>query len=389
VFRRRRPVDDGRGAWARIAAGVMRRPVLVLVAVTVGLLVLASPFLGVKWGSVDHRILPHDAPSYVATEKLAEEFGSETSTATIVLDGTDPTDVRAYTRDVEWVDGVTAVQPVADDGEVTLLRASWEGNSQTQRSQDLLVDLRDVEPASGEALVAGLTAETVDLEASVAEHLLWMGLVVLVVMVVLLFLAFGSVVLPFKAIVMNALSITASFGVVTWIFSDGNLEGPLDFTSQGFLDLTNPILMLAILFGLSMDYEVFLLSRIREQWDATHDNDLAVATGVQKTGGIITSAALLLMVVIGAFSFSDVLFMKMIGVGMLVAIAVDATVVRALLVPATMKLLGRWNWWAPGPLLRWWERHGFREEPSDARAVTRAGSEGAEPSLVQAGNPHH
>ncbi len=383
VFRRRRPVEDGSGAWARIAAGVMRRPVLVLVAVTAGLLVLASPFLGVKWGSVDHRILPHDAPSYVATEKLADEFGSETSTATVVLDGTDPADVRTYTRDVEAVDGVTAVQPVADDGDVTLLRASWEGNSQTQRSQDLLVDLRDVEPASGEALVAGLTAETVDLEASVAEHLLWMGLVVLVVMVVLLFLAFGSLVLPFKAVLMNALSITASFGVVTWIFSDGNLEGPLDFTSQGFLDLTNPILMLAILFGLSMDYEVFLLSRIREQWDATHDNDLAVATGVQKTGGIITSAALLLMVVIGAFSFSDVLFMKMIGVGMLVAIAVDATVVRALLVPATMKLLGRWNWWAPGPLLRWWERYGFREEPSDARAVTPAGSDDADPSLVQ------
>ena len=216
-------------------------------------------------------------------------------------------------------------------------------------------------PASGEALVGGPTAETIDLEASVAAHLLWMALVVLVVMVVLLFLAFGSLVLPLKAVLMNALSITASFGVVTWIFSDGNLEGPLDFTSQGFLDLTNPILMLAILFGLSMDYEVFLISRIREQWDATHDNDLAVATGVQKTGGIITSAALLLMVVIGAFSFSDVLFMKMIGVGMLVAIAVDATVVRALLVPATMKLLGDWNWWAPGPMLRWWERHGFRE----------------------------
>jgi uncharacterized membrane protein YdfJ with MMPL/SSD domain len=196
-----------------------------------------------------------------------------------------------------------------------------------------------------------------------------MVLIVVVVMFVLLFLAFGSLVLPVKAVLMNALSITASFGIVTWIFSDGNLEGPLDFTSQGFLDLTNPILMLAILFGLSMDYEVFLLSRVREQWDAGvgttplgRRNDVAVATGVQKTGRIITSAALLLIVVIGAFSFSDVLFMKMIGVGMLVAIAIDATVVRALLVPATMKLLGRWNWWAPGPLRRWWERYGFREE---------------------------
>ena len=214
---------------------------------------------------------------------------------------------------------MTAVQPVADEGEVSVLRAlgrqlpdpgaprTWSATSATSS------------PASGEALVGGLTAETVDLEASVADHLPWMGLVVLVVMVVLLFLAFGSLVLPFKAVLMNALSITASFGVVTWIFSDGNLEGPLDFTSQGFLDLTNPILMLAILFGLSMDYEVFLLSRVREQWDATGDNDVAVATGVQKTGRIITSAALLLMVVIGAFSFSDVLFMKMIGVGMLVA----------------------------------------------------------------------
>jgi trehalose monomycolate/heme transporter len=192
------------------------------------------------------------------------------------------------------------------------------------------------------------------------------------VMFVLLFLAFGSVVLPFKAVLMNVLSITASFGVVTWIFSNGNLEGLLDFTSQGFLDLTNPILMLAILFGLSMDYEVFLLSRIREQWDAgagddvtpSRRNEIAVATGLQKTGRIITSAALLLIVVIGAFSFSEVLFMKMIGVGMVVAIAVDATVVRALLVPATMKLLGAWNWWAPGPMVRWWERHGFHEEPS-------------------------
>jgi uncharacterized membrane protein YdfJ with MMPL/SSD domain len=232
-----------------------------------------------------------------------------------------------------------------------------------------------VTPASGEALVGGVTAETVGLEQSVADHLPWMALVVVVVMVVLLFVAFGSLVLPVKAVLMNVLSIAASFGVVTWIFSDGNLEGLLGFESQGFLDLTNPILMLAILFGLSMDYEVFLLSRVREEWDATGDNDRAVSTGVQKTGRIITSAALLLGVVIGAFSFSGVLFMKMIGVGMLVALLIDATVVRALLVPATMKLLGRWNWWAPAPMVRWWERHGFREEgpaePSTGAAEAR------------------
>jgi uncharacterized membrane protein YdfJ with MMPL/SSD domain len=362
-FRRRaEAVEDGQGAWARIAAGVMRRPVTVLVVVTVGLIALASPFLGVKWGSVDHKILPPDSEAYVAAEKLATDFGPQTASASLLLDGTDEADVAAYAREAEAVDGVTAVQPMAAADGVTLLRAEWEGSSQSEASQDLVRALREVTPASGEALVGGITAETVDLEQSVADHLPWMALVVVVVMVVLLFVAFGSLVLPVKAVLMNVLSIAASFGVVTWIFSDGNLEGLLGFESQGFLDLTNPILMLAILFGLSMDYEVFLLSRVREEWDATGDNDRAVSTGVQKTGRIITSAALLLGVVIGAFSFSGVLFMKMIGVGMLVALLIDATVVRALLVPATMKLLGRWNWWAPAPMVRWWERHGFREE---------------------------
>jgi RND superfamily putative drug exporter len=177
----------------------------------------------------------------------------------------------------------------------------------------------------------------------------------------LLFWAAGSVVLPLKAVAMNALSISGSFGVVAWIVAGGHLESLLGFESAGYLDATQPILMLAILFGLSMDYEVFLLSRVREQWDLTHQNTQAVAVGLQKTGRIITSAALLLAVVIGAFGTSGIVFMKMIGIGMLVALIVDATVVRALLVPATMKLLGAANWWAPGPLRRFWERFGLRE----------------------------
>ena len=228
-------------------------------------------------------------------------------------------------------------------------------------------------PEGSDVLVGGLTADTVDLLSSLSSHLPWMALIIAAVMLVLLFLAFGSLVLPIKAIVMNLLSICASFGVITWIFANGNLEGFLNFTSTGFLDATQPIFMLAILVGLSMDYEVFLLSRIREQWDLTHDNELAVATGLQRTGRIITSAALLLAVVIGAFSTSGVVFMKMIGVGMLVALLVDATIVRSLLVPATMALLGRWNWWAPGPMRRWWERHGFRENDSHARREGAAG----------------
>ncbi len=216
-------------------------------------------------------------------------------------------------------------------------------------------------PGDTEVLVGGVTAETVDLLTSLEAHLPWMALIIAVVMLVLLFVAFGSLVLPLKAIAVNLLSISASFGVITWIFADGHLEGLLGFTSTGFLDATQPIFMLAILVGLSMDYEVFLLSRVREEWDRTHDNTRAVAAGVQHTGRIITSAALLLGVVIGAFSASGIVFMKMIGVGMLVALLVDATIVRTILVPATMKLLGRWNWWAPAPMARWWEKYGLHE----------------------------
>jgi trehalose monomycolate/heme transporter len=361
-WRRHRPVvvDDAHGRWAALARGVMRRPWLVIAGTVTFLLFLASPFLNATWGSVDYRVLPPDAPAHVAADKLSD-FGAETSTASLLVQGASKAEVAAYAEQVAEVDGVTDVQPVATEGDATLLRATWAGNSQTEQSQAVVKDIREVQPASGEVLVGGQSAETVDLIESVGAHLPWMALIVAVVMLVLLFVAFGSLVLPVKAIVMNLLSITAAFGVVTWIFAEGHLSGLLDFTPQGFLDATNPILMLAILFGLSMDYEVFLLSRIREQWDRTGDNDLAVATGVQKTGRIITSAAVLLAVVIGAFALSGIVFMKMLGIGMLVALLIDATVVRAMLVPATMKLLGRWNWWAPAPMLRWWEKHGFRE----------------------------
>jgi RND superfamily putative drug exporter len=368
ALRRHRPggpvaVASDHGAWARLAHSVMRRPVLYLVAITVGLLAIGSPFLGVKWGSVDYRVLPADAPAHVAAEMLNTEFGgTEVSEANVLLTGADQGDVTSYAGSLDDVDGVLRVLPVDQSGSTALLRVAWEGNSQTEASQQMVRTLRDVPPPDGtEALIGGLAANTVDLLDSVGSHLPWMGLIVVGVMLVLLFLAFGSVVLPVKAVLMNALSITASFGVVTWIFAEGHLEGLLGFESPGYLDATQPILMLAILFGLSMDYEVFLLSRVREQWDRTHDNTVAVATGVQKTGRIITSAALLLAVVIGAFGASGIVFMKMVGIGMLVALLIDATVVRALLVPATMKLLGSWNWWAPAPMARWWERHGISE----------------------------
>ena len=379
-WRHGRPVATGsdHGAWARIAHAVMRRPLAVIGAVTVGLLAMAAPFLGATWGSVDYRVLPEDAPAHEAAEVLNTQFGPETSTANLLLTDTSGPAVSTYRNDVADVPGVLAVEPVDQEGSTYLLRATWEGNSQTTASQQVVEDIRAVAPPTGDVLVGGLSADTVDLLDSIGSRLPWMGLIVVGVMLVLLFLAFGSLVLPVKAVLMNALSITASFGVVTWIFADGNLEGLLGFESPGYLDATQPILMLAILFGLSMDYEVFLLSRVREQWDAGHDNTAAVALGVQKTGRIITSAALLLAVVIGAFGTSGIVFMKMIGVGMLVALLLDATVVRALLVPATMKLLGGLNWWAPAPMRRWWERHGVRESEPAPPAVEEA-------SLVTAG----
>jgi uncharacterized membrane protein YdfJ with MMPL/SSD domain len=363
-WRRHRPVavNNDHGAWARLANAVMRRPVVVMVVVVTALLVVASPFLAVKWGSVDYRVLPPDSPAHVAAVELNNDFGAERSTANLVLETTDRAGIASYVAKVKEVPGVVDVRTLDRQDGVTLLRAGWAGNSQTQASQHVVKAIRAIPgPAGEDVLVGGLTADTVDLLGSIEDHLPWMALIIAMVMLVLLFLAFGSLVLPVKAFVMNLLSISASFGVITWIFAEGHLEGPLDFTSAGFLDATQPIFMLAILVGLSMDYEVFLLSRIREQWDLTHDNTLSVATGVQRTGRIITSAALLLAVVIGAFSMSGIVFMKMIGIGMLVALLVDALIVRSLLVPATMKLLGRWNWWAPRGMSRWWERYGLRE----------------------------
>jgi len=224
-------------------------------------------------------------------------------------------------------------------------------------------------PPGAEVLVGGQAAQLTDLLDSLASRLPWMGLLVAAMTALLLFLAFGSVLLPFKAILMNAVSIGASFGAVVFIFQDGHLAGLLGFTSTGYVEASQLILMLAILFGLSTDYELFLLSRVREEWDRTGDNTTAVANGLAKTGRIITSAAALLVIVVGGFATGGITFIKMIGVGMIVAIVVDATIVRALLVPATMRLLGRANWWAPGVLRRFYGRYGLRESDPAPVAV--------------------
>jgi RND superfamily putative drug exporter len=229
--------------------------------------------------------------------------------------------------------------------------------------------------AGAEVLVTGQTAGFEDLLTSLGENAPTAIAFVVIATLVLLFLAFGSIVLPIKAVLMNVLSLGATVGVLVWGFQDGNLAGLLGFTETGTIEATQPVLILAIAFGLSMDYEVFLLSRIREEWDLTGDNTRAVAAGLQRSGSIITSAALLLLVVFLAFATSGITFIQMVGIGVAAAIVVDATIVRALLVPATMRLLGPANWWLPGPLQRVHNRFGLRETSVAHETVADAPAE--------------
>jgi RND superfamily putative drug exporter len=362
-------VADG-GVWARIANSVMRRPVLYAVGVTALLLVLATPFAKVQFGGVDERVLPPGTESRVVSERLVAEFGaSGIDPIRVLVTGVSSDTAQEFADRVTTVAGVRDTVVTAQQGDATLFTVKYDGAENSPQAREIVQGIRALDrPAGAEVLVGGATASVVDQLSGLQDRLPWMALLVAGITFVLMALAFGSVVLPLKAIVMNLISIGAAFGVVVWIFQDGHLSGPLNFTSTGYVEASQPILMLAILFGLSMDYEVFLLSRIREQWDHLGDNTAAVASGVQRTGRIITAAALLLIVVIGAFATSGITFIKMIGVGMLVALVVDATLVRLLLVPATMRLLGRANWWAPRFLGGLHRRYGFLESDEPAPA---------------------
>ncbi|MFI7605487.1 MMPL family transporter [Micromonospora sp. NPDC049366] len=354
------------GAWARIARSVMRRPVPYLVGVALLLTLLATPFLRITFGGFDERVLPVGAEPRVVSERIAAEFpGGTVAPVEVLVSGASAEAVRPFADRIARLPGVTGVTVTANRGEATLLSVTYPGEPTGDVAQDVVRAVRDLPgPAGAEVLVGGRPGADRDLLDSLGARLPWMALLMAAATLVLLFLAFGSVVLPVKAVLMNLISIGASFGVVVWIFQDGHLADLLGFTPTGFIEPSNPILMLAVLFGLATDYEVFLLSRVREEWDRTGDNTAAVAAGLQHTGRIITAAALLLIVVVAGFATGGMAFIKLIGVGMIVAIVVDATLVRALLVPATMRLLGRWNWWAPGPLGRVYRRYGLRESAS-------------------------
>src|SRR6266851_5258623 len=369
--RTRQGADPGPGVWAALARAVMLRPVHYLVAVAAVLAILAIPFGHVHFGGLDERILPPGSQPRVVAARIQTEFpGGTTDPIQVVLRGATPVQAQQLATRIQAQPGISGVRLTVSRNDTTLLAAGYAGAPTGYHADDAVYAIRSLAtPAGVTMLVGGRTAQDMDRINSLAVYLPWMTAIMATVTLVLLFLAFGSVLLPVKAVVMNLVSIGASFGVVVWVFQDGHLSHLLGFTATGFLEPSTPVFLLAALFGLATDYEVFLLARVREEYDATGDNTTAVATGLQRTGQIITSAALLLIVVLAAFATGQVVFAKIIGIGMLTAITVDAALVRTLLVPATMRLLGRWNWWAPAPLAAFYRRYGISETADNTTAA--------------------
>jgi trehalose monomycolate/heme transporter len=374
----RQPRADDAGGWYRLARTVMRRPLAYATVIVVVLLALAAPFRHISWGGTDARALPAAAEARQVTQALDRDFpGNVAAPVESLVRFAGPVagsaarqvQLAAYVTRLGHVPGVTGAQLTGVRGDVARVDLRYRPDPLSAQASQIVRQVRAVAPPAGSRVyVGGQTAQLVDELSSLSATVPWMALVMAAATFVLLFLAFGSVLLPVKAIVMNLLSLSATFGVVVWIFQEGHLSGLLQFAPTGTLDPTMPILMLAIIFGLSMDYEVFLLSRIRERYDVTGDTSEAIASGLQRTGGVITSAALLLVIVIGAFSASGITFIKLMGVGMIVALIVDASIVRVMLVPAVMRLLGPANWWAPRPLRRLYARYGIKDgtgEPAD------------------------
>ena len=389
VLWHRQPKPAGQDLWHRIAMFVMRRPARVAGSVIVVLLLLGAPFLRVHFGLPDDRVLPTSAPGRRVSDQIRRNFTSnEAGALTVVAQGPSrPGDVERFAAVVSSLAGVARVDAASGsyiDGHQVLpagpasARFVAPGRATTStwlsvvpsveplsaKAEALVKQVRAL-PASFKVKVGGPSAQLVDSKARLFALLPLAGLIIALVTFTVLFLMTGSVVVPIKAVVLNLLSLTATFGAMVWVFQQGHLSGLLHFTPTGSIDTTTPILMFCVAFGLSMDYEVFLLSRIKEEHDRTGDNISSVAIGLERTGRIVTAAAALLAVVFLIFATSKVTFIKLFGIGLAMAILMDATLIRAALVPAFMRLAGDANWWAPGPLRRFHDRFGFREVPPE------------------------
>jgi len=410
VFGRAATTTHRHSRWERLARSVMARPVAVLVPTLVFLLVLGLPFFRLVQGIPDAATLPAGIPSRDAFVAIGREFpAGETTPITILAETVgDPTDqaavaaLAAYAGRLGAVEGIDRVEspfsirdprtgadmspdevaalwaapPETLGPEMTALRAvlaeRYIAGSTVRfdaisplspagpEGTALIPIVRALEPPAGATVtVGGVAALGHDFLVSQAERMPYAVIMTLLASAVALFLLFGSVVIPIKAVIMTLLSISASFGALVWIFQDGNLSDVLAFEPLGYTVAGNAIIMFSVIFGLSMDYEVLLLSRIQEAYRRTADNTASVAEGLAKTAGVITGAALVMVSVFAAFALAQTITIKSIGVGMAIAVLIDATIIRVLLVPATMRLMGRWNWWAPGPLRRFADRLGF------------------------------
>ncbi len=367
-----RRAQRGSGLWHSIATAVMRRPLLVLVPTVAFVLAAGSPFLHIRLANADTTALPPQSESRRGYDMLVRDFpGQEQSSMTIVVyfaDG-DPlragrdAEVFALSRKIAGLRDVLSVTAPFDasgrvDREavtgphIVVMRAVTARPGASDEARDLVRAIRALpDPAGGEVLVTGQSAFDIDTIDFIATHAIRAVAFIVLLTYVALFLLLGSVVLPLKAVLMNLLSISASFGAMVWVFVEGHFSQLMNFTPQA-LDPSVPVILFCIVFGLSMDYEVLLLSRIQEEYKRTGDNTHAVAEGLERSGRLITAAAAIMVAVFTGFALADVVIIKSIGLGMAVAVALDATLVRALIVPAAMRLLGDLNWWAPSPIAR-------------------------------------
>jgi putative drug exporter of the RND superfamily len=352
------------GFWYRHSRRVMRHPIGIATATAVLLLVLGIPFYSLKFTSVDAQVLPESASARQVDNVMRDQFPPFHDTPNLLLvENATAGSLQAISREVSQVKGIAEVQPAQQLRNGDAVIAAYSDSSYiSDRSRNAVKAIRDLPvPGGSQLLVGGAAAHFVDLQSSLASHAPIALSIVIVATLIVLFLMTGSVILPLKQLVMNALTLSAVFGIMVFVFQDGRLEGLLAYRGQGALEQTMPILLFAVVFGLSTDYGVFLLSRIKEARDSGASDSESVAIGLERTGRIVTAAALLFAIAIGAFATSQIIFIKENGVGTALAVLIDASLIRALLVPSLMELLGKWNWWAPRPLRRLHHRFGLSE----------------------------
>jgi RND superfamily putative drug exporter len=364
-IRRGPAVSDTSDGWYRLARGVMRRPIAVALGSSALLLAAAAPLLWTTLTGPSAEAVPPGQPSYDAYRYLEGHYPRDvTEAVTVTVAGSaKPEQLAAFRRQVAGIDEVVRSTPfIAAGDSVAYANFALAGPALSESSQDAVGGIRGLDPpGSTSVLVSGNTAGFIDQKQSLIDHAPLVVAIIAFTTLVLLFLLTGSVLLPLKTLLMNMLTLGATLGSLVLAFQEGWLKSPLDYTGPAAIEVTSLVFLFAVIFGLATDYAVLVIARIKERYDSGDSNEEAVAVGIARTGRVITAAALAIALVFLAFGVSSVFFVKQIAIGMAVGVMVDATIVRALLVPSLMRLLGDWNWWAPAPLKRLQARFGFSE----------------------------